>query len=715
MAAIPIAIAVAQNYLTAYKKAGIKFATPTLSDAQSTVSGGFGLVCLINKAPHPNAARVLANWIANKDGLTMYSQTQVQVPVRTDIDPTSWIPKAYLPQPGVTYLDSYGPDYVLAKRAPDSGVLHEAAEVAFAQDKLPVATLTAPPLALRRRWPGPFRLRGLVGHGAPLLWTIVVALPLILLIVNSFNVASASQSTRFGLGNWQQAFADQATVGALLNSLSLALVRTGIAIPIALLMTWLITRTDMPGRSLVELLFWLSIFTPLLPLTIGWILLLDPRFGLVNQALAQIPLLSGLHFNLYGFWGISWVYLASTAIGYPVVLLTPAFRRVGAAIEDAGRLCGATLLQTTLRITFPILAPVIMLVILISLVFSFQGFEVELLLGEPVRFYVYSTRIYDLVTNQPSNVGEATALAFIFVAWLMGLALLYRRLLRGKSYTTVTGSGYAVRPVRLGRWRWVAGGSCLAYFVIALGAPFSLLVVGSFMRLYGFFQVPHPFTTVHWQGLFQDPAFLSGVRNSLLIAVASSLIVVVVYSAIAYVIVRQRTWPARASEMFAWSPWALPGILMSLGFLWMFLLTPARTVLYGSLLGLIVAFIIRGSPLSTQLFKTGLQQIGRELEEAGRMCGASWGRAYRRILLRLLAPTAVTVGLLTFLHTLYDIPTAVLLYSPASRPLSILMLEYSFSGARERGAAIGVLITVFVTIVLLLSRGFGYRLSREQV
>ena len=67
------------------------------------------------------------------------------------------------------------------------------------------------------------------------------------------------------------------------------------------------------------------------------------------------------------------------------------------------------------------------------------------------------------------------------------------------------------------------------------------------------------------------------------------------------------------------------------------------------------------------------------------------------------------------LDSVYDISTPVLLYNASSRPLSILMLEYSFAGARERSAAIGVLLTVVVLLVLLASRSFGYRASRERL
>lgn len=537
-----------------------------------------------------------------------------------------------------------------------------------------------------------------------------------MLVANSFNAAGTGQPATFGFKNWIDAFSSSSTVGALWNSLALAVVRTAISMPLGIGLTWLVTRTDMPGRAGIELLSWLSIFTPILPLTLGWIMLLDPKFGIINAALAHLPFSGHPTLNVYSFWGITWVHLASNAIAFKVVLLTPAFRRVSATTEHAAQMCGATLWQATIKITLPLLAPAVLLVTLISLVFSFEAFEVELLLGTPSKFYVYSTRIYDLVSNQPSNVGAATALAFVFVVWLLGLAALYRYILRGKNFTTVTGSGYGTRPIPLGGWGKLATVACYGFFLVALAGPFAFLLLGSFMRVFGFFGgTVNPFTLAQWQALFTDPAFGNGVRNSLVISTVSAVVAVVLYSTVAYAIVRGHSRALQAVDFLVWSPWAMPGILMSLGLLWLFLATGLRTVLYGSVLGLIVAFVIRGSPLSTQFFKASLLQIGRDLEEAARVCGGSWALVYRRILLRLLAPTAITVGLLTFLQAIHDVPTAVLLYSAKSRPLSILMLEYAFSGTRERGAAIGVLITGFVMLVLLGARFFGYRLSRERL
>lgn len=544
---------------------------------------------------------------------------------------------------------------------------------------------------------------------------VVLVLPLCMLLINSVNVAAAGQPFRYGLANWQMAFADQSALGALWNSFALAITRTALSLPIALGLTWLIARTNMPGRSLIEVLAWLSIFVPVLPLAFGWVLLLDPKFGLLNALIQSLTGSKTAPFDIYGFWGITWVHLASTSIAYKVVLLAPAFRRVNAATEQAARVCGATARQTIFRITLPLLAPAVLLVTVISLVLSFESFEVELLLGQPVHLYVYSTRIYDLVNNQPSNVGEATAMAVTFLVWLVVLTFVYRRAIGGRSYATVTGREYASRPARLGRWRWVALGACLALYVISLAAPLALLVVGSVMRLYGFFSVANPFTLAHWQELFSDPAFFSGMRNSLIVAGTASLATMLVYSMLAYALTRYRSSSLRLVEGLAWAPWAVPGVLMSLALLWLFLLTPARSVLYGSVVGLAIAFVLRAAPLSTQLFKTSLLQIGPEVEEAARTCGAGWLRMYWKVVVPMLAPAAVTVGLITFLSAVYDISTPVLLYNSGSRPLSILMLEYSFAGARERGAAIGVLLTAAVLLILLAARRLGYSLSRDRL
>ena len=51
-----------------------------------SMSLGSGHVGLMNKAPHPNATRLFINWIASKEGLEIYSQTQTAATTRTDVE-----------------------------------------------------------------------------------------------------------------------------------------------------------------------------------------------------------------------------------------------------------------------------------------------------------------------------------------------------------------------------------------------------------------------------------------------------------------------------------------------------------------------------------------------------------------------------------------------------------------------------------------------------
>jgi iron(III) transport system substrate-binding protein len=111
----PIAIGAFTNYFAPYIKEGIHIAWPRLPDLLETTSGAFGLLCVWNRAPHPNAARLFANWIASKDGLSAYAKTQAAAPVRNDIDPT-WVAPDLIPQPGVKYFDTYDYQFEMNER-----------------------------------------------------------------------------------------------------------------------------------------------------------------------------------------------------------------------------------------------------------------------------------------------------------------------------------------------------------------------------------------------------------------------------------------------------------------------------------------------------------------------------------------------------------------------------------------------------------------------
>jgi iron(III) transport system permease protein len=575
-----------------------------------------------------------------------------------------------------------------------------------------MSQIAAPSLRARR----PRRLAGRAAElGMLLFFGLVMVLPILFLLIGSFNTAPPGQVPAYGFQNWTRAFLDPQTLSALWMSFLFSVVRLVPSLALSAMAAWLIARTDMPGGNMVEFLCWLAFFVPDFPLTLAWILLLDPNFGFLNSVASALPFVDGPLFNPYSFWGIVWVHLGTGGIWLNVMLLTPVFRRLGATLEEAARVAGANTITALLRITFPVLSPMIIAIAVLSFIKGLESFNTELLLGLPAGIYVYGTRIYDYIRQEPPAYGEATALGSVFLLVLALLAVLYRRYLQGdKKFTVVTGQGYSTLRMKLGKWRYVALGGFVVWYTVMMVLPLTFLVVGSFMRRYGFFEIASPFTLAHWQDLFGDPLFLGSLRNSLEIAGITAILSVLLYSIVGYLLASGRLVVPALLEFLCWLPWVIPGILMSLGLLWVFLATPLRGILYGTVWGIALALTIHHSPVSTQAFKSAFLQLGPDLEEAARVTGASWPYTYLRILLPLVAPVAATVAMLNFGTALTSISTPVLLYSAESRPLSILLLEYSFNREIERAAALGLLITAMICAMMLIGRWFGLRMTSPQ-
>ena len=465
-----------------------------------------------------------------------------------------------------------------------------------------------------------------------------VVYPLLLVVLESFQVAPPGQPARYGLDGWRAAFAEPLLRAALLNTFKVTLARQVVSLALAVLIAWLIARTDLPGRNWIEFAFWAAFFLPTLTVTLSWILLLDPDYGLINTGLAKLPVIGKGPFDIYSFWGIVWIHVITGSLTVKVILLTPAFRNMNAAFEEASRVAGAGTTRTALSITIPVMAPVVLSVFLLGTMVSLQTFEVEQVLGVSFRFFVFSTMIYDLLVTRVPRYDAATALAVLVLAAMLPLVFTQQWLTRGRRYTTITGQ-FQSRRHRLGRWRWPAFALMLALVLIVLGVPLVFAVLGTFMKLFGFFNIPDPWTLKNWTTVLADELFLRSLWNTVVLAGSTAVAAVLVHSLIAYIVVRTRYVGRRALDLISWLPFTVPGIILGLALLWLFLDVGVLRPLYGTMAALVIAGLVSGMPLGVQIIKSGLMQLGGDLEEASRVAGASWWATYRRIVLRLMAPT----------------------------------------------------------------------------
>lgn len=542
----------------------------------------------------------------------------------------------------------------------------------------------------------------------------MTAYPIGLLFLHSFQVSRPGESAAWGFEAWQQAFSDPTVSKALGATFWIGLVRTIITTVLAIFFAWVITRTDTPFKGFIEFMLWLGFFLPALPLTVGWILLLDPRFGFLNKLLTEIFGLSQAPFNIYSYGGIIWAHLAfSTSIRF--FLLVPAFRAMDAALEEAARVSGSSNSGTLLRVTIPILAPAILATTALGFIRSLESFEIEAVLGIPTGIYVYSTKIWDYLHWEPPSYGPATALSSFFLVTIFALVWLQRVLLGGREYTTVTGRGFTIRPTSLGLWRWLTFGICLLFILVMIFLPFAILLVGTFMRLFGFFGIEDPWTLTHWAEAFDDPIFLRSLKNTLLLGGGAALAGTFFFAVTSYLLIRTRLAGRGLLDFLTWLPWALPGVLISLALLWVFLGSGRIFIgLYGTIYLLILAIIIKELPLGSQVLKASIMQIGQELEEASYTAGATWIGTFRRIVIPLLMPTLFAVGLIIFISAVRDIPTVVFLASSQSKTLSLLMLDYLAGSEFEKSTVMGVFIVILIVVAALIGRALGVRVGPRQ-
>ena len=550
-----------------------------------------------------------------------------------------------------------------------------------------------------------------IGSGHFIMAAVLMALgyflvwPVILLLINSFNAATDwfVEPRAWGLRHWLNAVQRPGLLKSLGNSLLIWSLTVTFSFPIGITIAWILARTRIPFSRTLEFMFWVSYMIPALPTTIAWITLLDPDIGMINVALKNIFHSDQGPFNIFSVPGIVWANLMGHGIAIKVMLLTPAFRNMDSALEEAARVGGASNLRTLFKVTLPLMISPMILVFALQLLRVFQSFETEYLLGVPFGFYVYSTKIFALIRDPVPNYGEATVLASLTLLMIGLIIPLQRWILDRRRYTTITGS---FRPglIDLGVWNYVAFGLIALLLILLTVGPLFVLVLGSFMTRIGYFVLG--FTFDHWRLVLSDPVFMKALRTTLILGTTAAIASPLLFSVIAYILVRTRLPGRGALDLMVWCAGAIPGILAGLGLLWMFLGTPVLNFLFGTVWALIIVVVLQGKTTGVNVMKGVLVQIGADMEEAARVSGAGWIRTYLRIWLPLLMPTLILLAVMNFVSAAGATSSIILLASRDTMTLSLMALELSSIAVSNREAA--SIISIFI-IFLTITGAFGVR------
>jgi iron(III) transport system permease protein len=192
---------------------------------------------------------------------------------------------------------------------------------------------------------------------------------------------------------------------------------------------------------------------------------------------------------------------------------------------------------------------------------------------------------------------------------------------------------------------------------------------------------------------------MSALNQSLFTGLVVAVIGTLLYLSLAWIFARNTFRGKSAMSLAIWLPWALPGVLLGTAFLGIFLNVPFLRLAYGTAVALIVVLIVQGLPFATHMFEASISQISRELEESSLMSGADQFETVRRITAPLIAPMVATVFVLSFMSAIKDISATVLVATPGTQTLPLLMFGYALSGRLESASVVGV-ITVLIAMLM---------------
>jgi iron(III) transport system permease protein len=535
------------------------------------------------------------------------------------------------------------------------------------------------------------------------LLAVMIVLPMGWLVVYAF----AGKDGQATLGNFVTLFTDPGFVDPLLATLLLSVSVSGLCCLVAAPMGWLVARTDMPLSRTVRTLVMASLVTPPFVGAVAWEMLAAPNSGLLNQLWRLVtgaPADEAL-FDIYTMAGLIFA-IACYTFPYVFILVANALDRMPGELEDASSMLGARTWATARRITIPLALPTLLAGALVAFLQALNQFGSPAILAIPAGFHTLTTKIWSLFQFPPKpELAAATSLPLLILT--VALLRTQAAILGRRGYAVLGGKYGAPRPIRLGVWRWPAAALAMVVLAMPLFLPYAALINTAFSRVSSQILSPETFTLhnvvfTFWQLSSTMPA----LKNTFLLATATATLGGVLALLIAYIVARRRAMVGhRLLAFLATSPLAIPGIVLGVG-LFLAYTRPPLT-LYGTLWILLIAFITVELPAAYQQLGSAFHSVHPELEEAGRMLGATRLRTLMDITAPLLRSAAIATWCFVFVGVIRELSAAVILFTSETKVLSVLIFDLKESGDVGAIAVLSLTMVILTTVVIIIANRIG--------
>ena len=516
--------------------------------------------------------------------------------------------------------------------------------------------------------------------------------------------------------------------GYILNSIFVSFSVMVLASAIGLIAAFIMARYEFPGKNVFRVL----LIIPLLatPFVNAYVIgkVLGPG-GLLNYILKDVLKITDYTIVIVG---LPAVILVQTLSFFPIVYMNTlsSLINIDPSLEEQAENMGAHGFKLFRTVTLPLALPGLAAGATLVFIFSMEDLGAPIGLsgafGDGLHTHLMSFYIYDefrKVLSLEQVHASVYALAVTMLLIASAAFLMIKKYVSLKQYAMLSKGGrWSPRVRKPGKKGLLAIYVFLILLVIVSSFPQIGVIVLATTDWATSGIVPTKITLEHLASLVTKTDVTRAITNSLTYAGVAVVIIVLTGTSAAYIVARRRIPGRDLLDTLATIPIAIPGIIVAVGYIVFFSLLAKS--LYGTALenlgymfdpfvnpGLLLMFSysVRRLPFTARAVFAGLQQTHVSLEEAAENLGASRAKTFFTIVMPLIAANIISGAILSFVYSMSEVSTSVILGSrnPSQGPITFLMSQVIYASAAvgtvSIAAALGVLLMTLQIIAISIS------------
>ena len=520
---------------------------------------------------------------------------------------------------------------------------------------------------------------------------LLVMYPILVLIGYSFGISF--NGIEISLDAYKNLFFNKEVYFAVKNTLYIGFCITLFAGLLGGGLAFLVTKTDILCKKLIEKLIFGTFVIPSYIMAIAWIEIAGHN-GFFTRFLYQFFNTKN-PFEIYSLEGIIFVMVLHL---YPMVFIniSNALKNMDSNLEKAGFISGASSKKVISTIIIPIIMPSIFSILLFVFSKSIACFGVATVLGLPARKYVVTTYIFSSLSSL--DIGSAVSLSVLLLIISGILFMLNNKYLKSKEYTSTNIVNDERYIYSLGKFKIVITIIILSFLFLTSFVPIIMIVISSFLKKWG---IPLTFKNMtlnnYYNILFEERIARSAIKNSIIYGLISATIACVIGMVISYISNRTKTRCKKIVEFLSSLPMAIPETVLAIAAIFAWKNEPLK--LYGTPWIIIITYIGICLPMIVKNVNGLMIGFDPILEKASEINGASCIQTFKRIVIPMILPGIKAGFMMSMIFVLREIPVSIMLYSRGYETIGVLIYNLrSDTGGLEVVSAIAVIIIILITI-----------------